>query len=224
MMTHQRFLALLVPALFGNHLSGDRFSLVAVSEFAAGRHEVAGALDHASPRQIGGPGGEHAQSDQRSSSDPPRHGWPDHALVVARKWLRALHASHRMPMSAVVLPTSSHWPKCPPSARRENRFRPVHITPVVQSDGTNASQFFPIIHTLFSNIKAWLVGTHHAVSAKHLPRYLREWSYRFNRRNLPASLDRYLIGVLSSAPPSPTTSSRPAPCRPAPPVSDAFPQ
>src|SRR6516165_6456517 len=31
------------------------------------------------------------------------------------------------------------------------------------------------------------------VSAKHLPRYLREWSYRFNRRNLPDGLDRYLI-------------------------------
>ena len=66
-------------------------------------------------------------------------------------------------------------------------------TPVVQDDSANAGQFFPIIHTLFSNIKAWLVGTHHGVSAKHLPRYLREWSYRFNRRNLPDGLDRYLI-------------------------------
>jgi len=64
---------------------------------------------------------------------------------------------------------------------------------LVQDDSANAGQFFPIIHTLFSNIKAWLVGTHHGVSAKHLPRYLREWSYRFNRRNLPDGLDRYLI-------------------------------
>jgi hypothetical protein len=64
---------------------------------------------------------------------------------------------------------------------------------VVQGEGANASEFFPIIHTLFSNIKAWLVGTHHGVSAKHLPRYLREWSYRFNRRNLPGGLDGYLI-------------------------------
>src|ERR1700726_3114777 len=52
-------------------------------------------------------------------------------------------------------------------------------TPVIQDEGANAGAFFPIIHTLFSNIKAWLVGTHHGVSAKHLPRYLREWSYRF---------------------------------------------
>ena len=40
-------------------------------------------------------------------------------------------------------------------------------TPVVQGDSANAGEFFPIIHTLFSNIKAWLVGTHHGVSAKH---------------------------------------------------------
>ena len=66
-------------------------------------------------------------------------------------------------------------------------------TPVIQDEGANAGEFFPIIHTLFSNIKAWLVGTHHGVSAKHLPRYLREWSYRFNRRTLPDGLDGYLI-------------------------------
>lgn len=66
-------------------------------------------------------------------------------------------------------------------------------TPVVQDAGANAAEFFPIIHTVFSNIKAWLVGTHHGVSAKHLPRYLREWAYRFNRRNLPDGLDQYLI-------------------------------
>ena len=35
-------------------------------------------------------------------------------------------------------------------------------TSVIQDDSANAGQFFPIIHTLFSNIKAWLVGTHHS--------------------------------------------------------------
>jgi transposase-like protein len=66
-------------------------------------------------------------------------------------------------------------------------------TPIIQDHGTNAAEFFPIIHTLFSNIKAWLAGTHHGVSAKHLPRYLREWCYRFNRRNLAEGLHGYLI-------------------------------
>jgi transposase-like protein len=66
-------------------------------------------------------------------------------------------------------------------------------TPIVQDQATNAAEYFPIIHTLFSNIKAWLAGTHHGVSAKHLPRYLREWSYRFNRRRRHDGLDGDLI-------------------------------
>jgi hypothetical protein len=32
-----------------------------------------------------------------------------------------------------------------------------------------------------------------ARSISNLPRYLREWSYRFNRRNLPDGLDGHLI-------------------------------
>ena len=63
----------------------------------------------------------------------------------------------------------------------------------MQGDGPNAAEFFPIVHTIFSNIKAWLVGTHHGVSAKHLPRYLREWEYRFNRRNLADGPALWLI-------------------------------
>jgi len=66
-------------------------------------------------------------------------------------------------------------------------------TPIIQGAGANAAEFFPIIHTVFSNMKAWLVGTHHGVSAKHLPRYLREWTYRFNRRNRVNRLDGDLI-------------------------------
>jgi hypothetical protein len=42
-------------------------------------------------------------------------------------------------------------------------------------------------------MKAWLIGTHHGVSAKHLPRYLREWTYRFNRRNNAENIEAFLI-------------------------------
>jgi hypothetical protein len=93
---------------------------------------------------------------------------------------------------------------------------------VIQDASANAGEFFSIIQTLFSNLKAWLVS-HHGVSAKHLLRYLREWSYRFNCRNLPDGLDRYLIQrAVECAPPSPTTSSRPGhvgQCHPHPPPS-----
>ena len=53
---------------------------------------------------------------------------------------------------------------------------------VVQGAAKNAETILPVIHVLFSNIKAWLNGTFHGVSAKHLPRYATEWTYRFNRR------------------------------------------
>lgn len=67
-----------------------------------------------------------------------------------------------------------------------------HI-PIVQGSGKNAEQNQPLVHLAFSNIKTWLNGTHHGVSAKHLPRYLREWNYRFNRRANPEDRGTYLL-------------------------------
>src|SRR3954470_22639730 len=41
----------------------------------------------------------------------------------------------------------------------------------------------PGVHLVFSLVKRWLLGTHHgAVSEKHLPAYLDEYAFRFNRR------------------------------------------
>src|SRR6516225_9627027 len=45
---------------------------------------------------------------------------------------------------------------------------------IVQNGGKNADAVLPIVHVLFSNVKTWLNGTFHGVSAKHLPRYARE--------------------------------------------------
>jgi transposase-like protein len=61
------------------------------------------------------------------------------------------------------------------------------------ASGAAAGTPLPVIHTLFSNLRSWLIGTHHGVSSKHLPRYLREWSYRFNRRGLATTLDRFIL-------------------------------
>lgn len=55
----------------------------------------------------------------------------------------------------------------------------------VIASGEAAGENLPIVHIMFSNLKAWLNGTHHGVSKKHLHRYLKEWNYRFNRRNGP---------------------------------------
>lgn len=41
------------------------------------------------------------------------------------------------------------------------------------------------LHRVFSNLKAWLVGTHHGVSAKHLQAYLNEFAFRYEYRRSP---------------------------------------
>jgi transposase-like protein len=66
-------------------------------------------------------------------------------------------------------------------------------SPIVQGSGLNAGVNMPVVHKLFSNIKTWLNGTYHGVSTKHLPRYLREWSYRFNRRRSVNVLDGFVL-------------------------------
>jgi transposase-like protein len=43
-------------------------------------------------------------------------------------------------------------------------------------------RFFPWVHITLSNLKRFLLGTHHKPQAKHLPRYLAEFTYRLNRR------------------------------------------
>ena len=51
------------------------------------------------------------------------------------------------------------------------------------------------------NIKAALVGTYRAVRSKHVPRYLAEFEYRFNRRyDLSAMNPRLAFVALRTAP------------------------
>ena len=51
------------------------------------------------------------------------------------------------------------------------------------------------IHLVFSNLKTWLNGIHHGVSAKHLQAYLNEFTFRFNRRFYPFNAFRSLLGI-----------------------------
>ena len=58
-----------------------------------------------------------------------------------------------------------------------------------------AEEFMPMIHLVFSNLKTWLNGIHHGVSAKHLQAYLNEFTFRFNRRFYPFNAFRSLLGI-----------------------------
>ena len=53
--------------------------------------------------------------------------------------------------------------------------------------------------SIFSNLKTWLNGIHHGVSAKHLQAYLNEFTFRFNRRFYPFNAFRSLLGIAGDA-------------------------
>ena len=73
--------------------------------------------------------------------------------------------------------------------------------PETQGNPKNAGILFPMVHVQFSNLKSWLNGTFHGVSKKHLPGYLMEFNYRFNRRNLISNLFGYVIRRLMNTEP-----------------------
>jgi transposase-like protein len=80
-----------------------------------------------------------------------------------------------------------------------------HQRIVVGKDSRRASKIFPAIHRVFSLFKRTFLGTFHgSVSHKHLPAYLNEFEFRFNRRN--AGTRWLLFGrVLESSPRRPPT-------------------
>ena len=59
----------------------------------------------------------------------------------------------------------------------------------------------PLIHLVFGNLKTWLNGIHHGVSGQHLPAYLNEYTFRFNRRFYPFNAFRSLLGIVADTQP-----------------------
>jgi len=62
--------------------------------------------------------------------------------------------------------------------------------------------WLPLIHLAFGNLKTWINGTHHGVSPKHLPAYLNEYTFRFNRRFYPFNAFRSLLGIAAETEPT----------------------
>ncbi len=60
-----------------------------------------------------------------------------------------------------------------------------HIAVPIRGDQAKTEQYLPMIHIVFGNLEAWLLGTHHGVSPTHLQGYLNEFVFRFNRRFWP---------------------------------------
>jgi hypothetical protein len=80
--------------------------------------------------------------------------------------------------------------------------RGLHHEWLVPYSGKEGPKVLPWVHTLIANINGNIRSIHHGVSPKHLPRYLAEFCYRFNRyfwepqmfnRMLPACLNANTI-------------------------------
>ncbi len=77
--------------------------------------------------------------------------------------------------------------------------------PIIVGSGRQAAQHpaFKWVNTVLGNVKSALRSTFHAVREKHVPRYLAEFEYRFNRRfDLPSMIER-LVYVAARTPPMP---------------------
>jgi hypothetical protein len=74
--------------------------------------------------------------------------------------------------------------------------------PSTTGDPKNAAKLLPRVHRAFSNLKAWLQGTHHGVGAKHLPHYIDEFVFRCNRRRTPMAAFQSLLGLATQHAPT----------------------
>lgn len=74
-----------------------------------------------------------------------------------------------------------------------------HLQVPERGDGKVAEEYLPIVHLIFSNLKAWLGGIHHGVGPQHLQAYLNEFVFRFNRWFYPFNAFRSLLGIGAGA-------------------------
>jgi hypothetical protein len=79
-----------------------------------------------------------------------------------------------------------------------------HESLTLAGDPLKAEAHLPMIHLIFSNLKTWIMGTHHgAIDPKHLQSYLDEYVFRFNRRFYPMTAFNSVLGLAAqSVPPT----------------------
>ena len=68
-----------------------------------------------------------------------------------------------------------------------------HTAMPLHGDPEAAHRLFPWVHITLSNLKRFLLGTHHKVESRHLQRYVAEFNYRLNRRTMETNLFHRLV-------------------------------
>jgi hypothetical protein len=71
-----------------------------------------------------------------------------------------------------------------------------HDRLALAGDPEKADAHLPMIHLVFSNLKTWILGTHHGrIAQHHLQAYLNEYVFRFNRRFYPMTAFNSVLGI-----------------------------
>jgi transposase-like protein len=66
----------------------------------------------------------------------------------------------------------------------------------IEGEPERATVILPHVHRGFANLKTWILGTHHgAISWQHLPAYLNEFTFRYNRRRTPMAAFQTVLGL-----------------------------
>ena len=74
-----------------------------------------------------------------------------------------------------------------------------HTATAISKQEEPAHNLFPWVHITLSNLKRFLLGTHHKVQQKHLKRYVAEFNYRLNRRTMEPTMFPRLIRACLAA-------------------------
>jgi len=76
---------------------------------------------------------------------------------------------------------------------------------LVTGGGTDSMEILALqwVNIILGNIKTAMHGTYHAIRGKHLPRYLAEFNYRFNRRFRLEEIVNHLLSDAVRTPPMP---------------------
>ena len=75
-----------------------------------------------------------------------------------------------------------------------------HQRRLQSAKGQKTGAHLPMVHLIVSNLKRWLLGTHKgAILPRHLPAYLNEFTFRFNRRFWRGPAFHRALGLLVHA-------------------------
>ena len=70
----------------------------------------------------------------------------------------------------------------------------------LNGDPEKTEAHLPMIHLVISNLKTWIMGTHHgAIAPHHLQAYLNEYVFRFNRRFYPMTAFNSVLGLAAKS-------------------------